>query len=125
MDAAAHRWVLPSDLTAVGLARQYVVEVCGGLPTEKVDVARLLASELVANAFRHAFGSVVLDVACDGAHVRVEVDDESYELPVIAEWQPLMERGSGLRIVAALATSWGAGPRLDGMPGKSVWFSLD
>lgn len=90
-----------------------------------MEVARLLVSELVSNAVRHGSGSVVLVVTCDGGSVRVEVHDESPDMPLIVEWQPLMEGGAGLRIVATLASSWGVDPRRDGQPGKRVWFALD
>lgn len=91
----------------------------------KVDVARLLVTELVSNAVRHGSGSVELVVARNGGGVRIEVHDESPDLPVIVELQPLMEGGAGMRLVATLSDSWGVSPRSDGQPGKRVWFSLD
>jgi anti-sigma regulatory factor (Ser/Thr protein kinase) len=95
------------------------------MATQKVEVARLLVSELVSNAVRHGSGSVVLVVTCDSGGVRVEVHDESPDLPFVVESGPLMEGGAGLRIVATLASSWGVDPRRDGQPGKRVWFALD
>jgi anti-sigma regulatory factor (Ser/Thr protein kinase) len=117
-------WVLPSDVTAVVHARRYVVGVCEDMSTEKVDMARLLVTELVSNAVRHGSGTVVLAVAREGGGVRVEVYDESPDMPVLLEPQSsLMEHGAGLRLVAALASSWGVASR-DGHPGKRVWFAL-
>ena len=56
--------------------------------------------------------------------VRVEVSDDSPYLPVLLESRSLSEHGNGLRLVAALATSWGTDPRDDLRPGKRVWFAL-
>lgn len=121
---SANMWVLPSDLTAASLARGYVVDTCRGMSTEKLDVARLLVTELVANAIEHGCGIVLLVVACDGEGVRVYVDDENPDPPVVIEPRSLMENGAGMRLVAALADAWGVAGRGDGQPGKRVWFSL-
>lgn len=116
-------WVLPSDLTAAGLARGYVVAACLDVPADKLDVARLLVTELVTNAVLHGSGIVLLVVARDGAGLRVDVYDENPHPPVVVDPWPLMENGAGMRLVAALADSWGVAPR-DGLPGKRVWFGL-
>ena len=122
---SANMWVLPSDLTAARLARGHVVDACRGMSTEKVDVARLLVSELVANAVLHGSGIVLLVVARDGdGGVRVYVDDENPDPPVVVEPRSLMEHGAGMRLVATLADNWGVEPRGDGQPGKRVWFAL-
>lgn len=91
----------------------------------KVDVARLLVTELVANALLHGSGTLTLVVNRDSEALRVSVDDESPEMPVVVEPQFMMENGMGMRLVATLADGWGAAPREDGEPGKRVWFSLD
>lgn len=98
--------------------------VSRGLPAHRVDVARLLVSELVTNALQHGSGEVVLVVVRDGEGLRVEVHDGSTVMPVVTESFSLMERGWGLQLVAALASSWGVVPRDDGHPGKQVWFAL-
>jgi hypothetical protein len=56
--------------------------------------------------------------------MRVDVYDESPDLPVVVESRSLIEHGAGMRLVAALADSWGVDPRGDGRPGKQVWFAL-
>lgn len=117
-------WVLPSDLTAAFHARRHVEAACVGMPPDTVDVARLLVTELVSNAVLHGAGRVVLAVARDRQGLRVEVSDESPELPVVADSHHLMEHGAGLRMVAALASSWGTEAREDAQPGKRVWFAL-
>lgn len=122
---SADLWVLPSDLTAARLARRRIEDACAGLPQEKVDVARLLVTELVANALQHGQGTLVLLIDRDGAGLQVYVEDESPDLPVVVQPRSLQEHGAGMRLVAALADRWGVEPRGDGQPGKRVWFALD
>lgn len=97
---------------------------CDGLPDERVDTARLLVTELVANAVIHGTGDVLLTVERRRDTLRVEVSDGSTTAPVLVDGSGLRESGAGLRLVDALATRWGTGARDDGRPGKSVWFTL-
>ena len=117
-------WVLPTDLSAASQARDHVARACAGLPEETVYTARLLVTELVSNAVIHGRGKVLLTVARDGAGVRVEVHDESPRPPLVVHRSPMAEHGAGLRLVSALAGSWGTEPLTDGQPGKRVWFTL-
>jgi len=116
--------VLPSDLSAASTARGHVADVCAGLPDETVYTARLLVTELVSNAVLHGRGTIRLTVALDHGGVRVEVHDESPHPPVIIHRSPMAEHGAGLRLVSAMAGSWGSEPLADGQPGKRVWFTL-
>ena len=99
-----------------GLARDTVGPVL-------VEDVVLAASELVTNALRYTDGMVEVAAwhAPDGAW-RVEVADESALLPVlqavVAMRQPT---GRGLRIVQALASSWGVVPTAGG---KRCWVEL-
>jgi anti-sigma regulatory factor (Ser/Thr protein kinase) len=120
----AKRWVLPSDVTAPSQARAHIKSACGGLPPETADVARLLVTELVSNAVLHGSGTVLLTVAREGPALRVEVFDESPAAPVVVNADSLLEHGMGLRLVDALADSWGTAARGDAQPGKRVWFTL-
>jgi two-component sensor histidine kinase len=119
-----HQWVLPAGRTAAFAARRHVEMACQGLSADTVDIARLLVTELVSNAVLHAGGTVQLSVARTAGGVRVDVYDESPKPPVIVEHDPLHEHGNGLKLVAALATSWGTDPRDDTRPGKRVWFAV-
>ena len=94
------------------------------MPEDAVYTARLLVTELVSNAVLHGRGTVVLTVARDKTGIRVEVHDESPDLPMIIDGPALAEHGAGLRVVSALASSWGSSPRGHGQPGKQVWFTL-
>jgi anti-sigma regulatory factor (Ser/Thr protein kinase) len=94
------------------------------MSADAVDIARLLVTELVSNAVLHAGGTVLLTIARHRGGIRVEVHDQSPNLPVMLEGRPPLEHGNGLRLVSALATSWGTDPRNDSHPGKRVWFTL-
>ena len=94
------------------------------MPEDMIEIARLLVTELVSHAVLHGWGTVVLAVARDGGTVRVEVNDENPHFPVVRHGRPPREHGNGLRIVAALAASWGTEARDDAQPGKVVWFTL-
>lgn len=122
---SASTWVLPAVTTAARLARRRVEESCAGLPSEKVDVVRLLATELVANALQHGSGAVVLHVRRDDPAVEVAVEDENPRPPQVVHPETLQEHGAGMRLVNAMADRWGVTARSDAQPGKRVWFCLD
>ena len=117
-------WELVSGLSAAAEARRHLADACAGLPEDTVYTARLLVTELVSNAVLHGQGQVVLTVERDQAGVRVEVHDDSDRLPMVTDGPALAEHGAGLRLVSALASSWGSSPRGGGRPGKRVWFTL-
>ena len=84
--------------------------------TEHVATAVLLTSELVTNAVIHAESDIAVTVRGEQS-LRVEVSDESPE-----QVSPVrLGDGRGLRLVDALAASWGVSPQ---RRGKVVWFEL-
>ncbi|NUR09983.1 MAG: ATP-binding protein [Nocardioidaceae bacterium] len=117
-------WALPSDVTAPRRARHLVESACGDLCSPQVDTARLLVTELVANAVQHGAAPVVLHVARDDGALRVEVQDAGPDLPSMLEGAQ-GGRACGLWVVAALASEWGVTEHDNGVPGKRVWFVLD
>jgi len=87
------------------------------------DVAALLVTELVANTARYAGeGSIDLRATLRGETVRIEVDDDSGDLPGDQReprWE--QESGRGLLLVKALSERWG----VELLPtGKRVWFEV-
>ncbi|MGH2967935.1 MAG: ATP-binding protein, partial [Solirubrobacteraceae bacterium] len=84
---------------------------------------RLLVSELVTNAVRHADGEVVrLVVALSGGVLRIEVHDPGRGFEVSEpSHDPLRSSGWGLVLVAELADRWG----VDHLPRTRVWFEMD
>jgi anti-sigma regulatory factor (Ser/Thr protein kinase) len=93
------------------------------VPIGIVEVAELLVSELVTNAIVHGSGdsTLLLDIRDDHVHVEVHDSDTTLDLEPLPI-EPSRERGRGLAIVDALASSWGVQPRRDG---KATWFDLD
>ena len=93
------------------------------LPAELMQVVVLLASELVANAVKHAAAELVaIRYAVLPEHVRVEVADEG---PGFTHGRPKPSPagigGGGLHLVDELSSRWGVS---DG-PGARVWFEVD
>lgn len=96
-----------------------------GVQHPAADTAALIVSELVTNSICYSRsgwpgGKLTVSVeAGPGGLVDLRVDDSgSRTVPAAAEPGPDAEHGYGLRIVAALAASWGTEPVPGGM---STW----
>jgi hypothetical protein len=118
---------LPADLTSARQARAAVRQALAawGMDDPFGD-AELLASELAANASEHGSGPVSLalrrQAAPDGQPaITCEVTDTSPHLPRQRLAGPGAERGRGMAIVEALASS--SGTRAT-EAGKTTWFTL-
>jgi anti-sigma regulatory factor (Ser/Thr protein kinase) len=86
------------------------------------DDARLLVSEIVTNAVRHARSDLRLSAGLDGNRVRVDVEDrEAGVWPRRIRPRNDDEFGRGLLIVDALSRSWGIETTA---AGKRIWFDL-
>jgi anti-sigma regulatory factor (Ser/Thr protein kinase) len=97
-----------------------------GFPAGRHSDVRLLVSELVTNAVRHAElmpGDLIrLVVHADDSVLRVEVHDPGGGfVPVEPAPDPARPSGWGLYLVAELADRWGV--ESDGS--THVWFELD
>lgn len=102
----------PPEEHAIARVREFVRDLAG------VDIthpAVLVASELATNAVVHAASPFTVSVLEDG-HIRIEVTDESPDLPVIREVEG---RQFGMRIVKQLSERWGA--EAFHADGKKVW----
>jgi serine/threonine-protein kinase RsbW len=91
------------------------------------DDAELLASELVANAAEHADGTpirfTIRQYPGPGSHrgILCQITDNAPARPPRQPGHTDSERGRGLQIVAALATTSGI---TAGRHGKTAWFTL-
>lgn len=112
-----------SEATAIGAARRFVAGTLerwgwGSL----VDDAAVVVSELATNAVLHTGAGfhVSIDVVA-GDGIRVAVHDESPVGPSPRGYSLTSATGRGLRMVDALAASWGTIPLPDR---KAVWAEL-
>ncbi|BCY09941.1 anti-sigma regulatory factor [Actinoplanes sp. L3-i22] len=118
---------LPAQHAACVLARTMAGGACLAFGAAHLaDPARLIVSELVANALQHAGTEVDVWVSLRGPVVHLAVQDGNPELPRVLEAAPergaaLPRSGLGLRAVSAAATAWGA---LPSRRGKVVWATL-
>jgi anti-sigma regulatory factor (Ser/Thr protein kinase) len=121
---------LPFDVSSAGVVRtrleEWLTEL--GFDRSSVDDARLVATELVGNAVRHAS-----PVQPDGMLVRWSVggdrlslsvsDGGSASVPVQRQASPESTEGRGLHIVDALAERWWV-EREKGRSTVHAWLSL-
>ncbi|MFD7438097.1 ATP-binding protein [Streptomyces sp. NPDC059861] len=120
---------IPNDLRAVTVSRRTlrVILALHGL-ARFVDVAELLAAELVSNAVRHTKGPAAMRVRWAEGVLRIgawDADPEPPEPP--RSWGELkeVEAGRGMALVRACADVWGWQPLArEGDRGKFVWCEI-
>jgi len=127
------RFDLPPHEVEVSAARRKVVEAArawGLSEGDPVDTLRLVVSELVTNAVRHAgvlTPSISVTVWRGGdGHLHVGVHDRHPFCPKALLQTVDDDSGRGLLIVKALIGEAGgyAGIEPDGAGGKTVWIAL-
>ncbi|MEU3347369.1 ATP-binding protein [Streptomyces sp. NPDC006700] len=120
---------IPNDLRAVTVSRRTLrlILTMHGL-IRLVDVAELLATELVSNAVRHTKGPAALRLRWAAGVLRIGVwdaDPAPPEPPVPLERVGEGEEGRGLALVRARSDLWGWQPLArEGSRGKIVWCEL-
>jgi GAF domain-containing protein len=103
------------------VARHWVAAHLRGLPTEVIECAGLLTSELVTNAVLHAGTPLGVTLHILPDRIRVDVADGSNAFPSVKDYGREAATGRGLTLFNTLASNWGVQP-VDG--GKIVWFEL-
>lgn len=106
---------------SVSAARRYIRDALGDLPSEQLDAAELIVSELSTNSVKHARSDFEIAIERGACEVRVEVRDRGPGRPRLLSPSPTAASGRGLKIVEAMSSSWGVVPSADG---KIVWFKL-
>ncbi|MFI1484774.1 ATP-binding protein [Streptomyces sp. NPDC020747] len=120
---------IPNDPRAVTICRRTLrlILTMHGL-IRLVDVAELLATELVANAVCHTKGPAALRVRWSAGVLRIgawDADPEPPEPPGKLEQLGDAEEGRGLALVRACSDLWGWQPLSRfGNRGKYVWCEL-
>jgi len=114
---------LPRDTSAPAQGRRFVEAALAGWGATRteIEVATLLASELITNAVTHGLGPVRITVGANHGRIHVAVSDASSEPPQRLDLGVEAASGRGVQLLEALATRWGVDPA---SPGKSVWFEL-
>jgi anti-sigma regulatory factor (Ser/Thr protein kinase) len=115
---------LPKVAASAASARRVIEGLSGSLDPIVLSNARLLVSELVANAVEHVpeDGRIRLDVALTNGVLRVAVTDPGHGFtPRPRRPEAPKNSGWGLHFVSLLADRWAVAA--DGA-GK-VWFELD
>ncbi|WP_330288354.1 ATP-binding protein [Streptomyces sp. NBC_00576] len=121
---------IPNDLRAVTVSRRTLrlILTMHGL-IDFVDVAELLATELVSNAVRHTKGPAALRVRWSAGVLRIgawDADPRPPEPPRELGQLVESEDGRGLGMVLACAHLWGWQPLSRfGNRGKFVWCELN
>lgn len=117
--------VLPREPGSARRARHLLLEALAAAGEDLVaraGIGELLVSELATNAVRYGQGEDFrVDLDLRPGVLRVEVHDRSRVVPVPRHASPVEVGGRGLRLVDALASTWGAEETEDG---KVVWFTL-
>lgn len=113
---------LSADPSGAAQVRAWIVEALTEWGVDHLlEVAALLADELVANGVRHARTPMLVTARFDGRTLRVEVTDACPSPPVRLHVPVDATSGRGLNLVAALSAGWG----VDRHPnGKTVWFEV-
>ncbi|MFH8468922.1 ATP-binding protein [Streptomyces sp. NPDC017991] len=121
---------IPNDPRAVTVSRRTLrlILTMHGL-IRHVDVAELLATELISNAVRHTKGPAALRVRWSAGVLRIGVWDADPNPPespgLLGDELDLSEEGRGLALVKSCADAWGWHPLTsNGNGGKYVWCEL-
>jgi anti-sigma regulatory factor (Ser/Thr protein kinase) len=117
---------LACDPDSAAEARRALGEFAGRLAPDRLEDARLLVSELVTNAIRHAgLGdgqAIRLIVSALERGVRIEVCDPGRGFRLTEpDPDPARPSGWGLYLVSELSDRWG----IDRSAETRVWFELD
>ena len=117
--ATDRSWMLRASPDAPRRARRLVRSWLGD-DAARSERAELLVSELVSNVVNHVGADMVVRCSRRGDRIRIEVTDPS-AVPPQMTGVPSAGGGYGLRIIEALAESWGYDT---GERGKSIWFEI-
>jgi anti-anti-sigma factor len=118
---------LARDAGSAARARRVVAQACRDWGLDRLrhrfrEEARLVVSELVSNALRHADAAPELRLEWTGEQLVVAVSDADPRPPRVLDPLPVATGGRGMQLVARTASRWGSAPAAGG--GKLVWASV-
>ena len=118
-----HAIGLPLAPDSATKARRWIeAKLAPRLPEDRLCDARLVVSELVANAVLHAQRGVLrVEIEELDDAVEIAVVDEGDDLPQVLDPDPAAPTGRGLMIVEQLSEDWGTATEPSG---KRVWARL-
>lgn len=114
---------LPKDPASAACARQLLARLTGQVGERALADAKLLVTELVANAVEHVpeTGDLSLDVICDRGRLRIGVGDPGHGFqPRPRRPDSPKDSGWGLHFVDQIAERWAV--EVD--EHSRVWFEL-
>jgi anti-sigma regulatory factor (Ser/Thr protein kinase) len=106
-----------ASAAAVRAARVFAATTVAGWGVDPAEIETVVG-ELAANAYAHARSPFTVSLNRFDQRVSVEVEDRSFEMPVLTIGPPDAPRGRGLIMVDAIASAWGTRETL---AGKIVW----
>lgn len=114
------------SLDAPASARRWLAAqmAASGWPASRIETAVTIAGELVTNVIRHAGSDPVVTATETKGVLRCGVHDDNPARPVLTAADHEPENGSGMRLVDALARSWGVEESTCYVGGKQVWFEI-
>jgi serine phosphatase RsbU (regulator of sigma subunit)/GAF domain-containing protein/anti-sigma regulatory factor (Ser/Thr protein kinase) len=108
-----------TEPAAIAEGRAVVRRVAAAVDPELVEIAALVASELMTNAVLHGGGRGLLEVTeVAGGRVRIGVTDFERRVPLVGVASESSMTGRGMALIGQLAAAWGVRPLVDG---KEVW----
>ena len=119
---------VPASVDAPRVARRELARSIGSqLDAGRLDDVRLLVSEIVTNAVRHAGLSesddITVHIRPDGHGFIVEISDTGRGFYPMPRSQAAVAGGWGLPLLQHLSDGWGVEQRSEG--GSMVWFRID
>jgi anti-sigma regulatory factor (Ser/Thr protein kinase) len=114
---------LPKDPGSAASAREVLTRLTGQVAERTLADAKLLVTELVANAVQHVSedGDLSLDVICDHGTLRIAVGDPGHGFhPQPRRPDSPKDSGWGLHFVEMLSDRWAV--EIDGE--ARVWFEM-
>ncbi len=112
---------LDREPDAVPRARRLVRSALTEDAPELAADAELVVSELVTNAALHGEAPITVRVLIDRV-VRIEVEDNGRQVPILLRQRPDAMTGRGLAMVATVVSRWGVETLESG--GKTVWAEI-